>query len=221
MKTKISLLVAFLLLALSVTGLNAQELRKVNGVVTSFRTIPLKNVMIASVKAGTTVFTDSAGRFSIDCFKRDILKISASGFIDKNLKVSKESSIKINLGFIDNIENFNDAVNGGHISQNVLRNALSEQESEKTKDYSKYHNIYDLVASEIYNLRVKGNTIVNTKIRSLDATPEILLVVNNKIVSDISFVATDDVKSIEFIDDVRATMYGSMGANGVLKITLK
>jgi hypothetical protein len=221
MKTKISLPFVLLLLALTFTGLDAQDLRKINGVVLSFKTIPLNNVMITAVKADNTVFTDSDGMFSINCYKRDILKISASGFVDKNQKVGKESSIKINLVFVDNIENFNDAVNNGHISQDVLRNVLTAEESENTKDYSKYHNIYDLVASEIYNLRVKGNSIVNTKIRSLDATPEVLLVVNNKIVNDISFVATDDVKSIEFIDDVRATMYGSMGANGVLKITLK
>lgn len=45
--------------------------------------------------------------------------------------------------------------------------------------------------------------------------------VDNKIVSDISFVNPTYVKTIEFIDDVGATMYGLSGANGVLKITLK
>ena len=46
-------------------------------------------------------------------------------------------------------------------------------------------------------------------------------VVDDKIVSDISYIDTEYVKSIELIDDVGTTMYGAMGANGVLKITLK
>jgi len=220
MRTKIFLTVGFFILVISI-GLNAQDLRFVTGFVTSFRTIPLKNVLVASIKGGDSVLTDSAGRFSVQCYRKDLLKISASGFVDKNQKLGDESVYKINLVFVDNVANFNDAVNNGHISQEVLRDALLEGELKRVKDYSKYHNIYELVASEIYNLRVKGNTIINTKIRSFDMTPEVLLVVNNKIVNDISFVSTDDVKSIEFIDDVGATMYGSMGANGVLKITLK
>lgn len=221
MKTKITLTIVFFILALSGTGLNAQDLRTVSGIVTSFRTIPLNNATVYAVKSGNSVLTDSTGRFSIECNTKDILRISASGFVDKNQKLNDESVYKINLTYVDNIANFNEAVNSGHISQEMLRDALFAEESKRTKDYSKYHNIYELVASEIYNVRVKGNTIVNTKIRSYDLTPEVLLVVNGKIVSDISFVATDDVKSIEFVDDVGATLYGSMGANGVLKITLK
>jgi len=49
----------------------------------------------------------------------------------------------------------------------------------------------------------------------------VLLVVDEKIVRDISYVNPNYVKSIEFVEDVGATMYGSMAANGVLKITLK
>jgi hypothetical protein len=77
-----------------------------------------------------------------------------------------------------------------------------------------------LVASEFYNLRVNGTSVVNTKRRSF-GSQQVLYVVNDRIVPDISFVLTNDIKKIEFIDDVGATLYGSMGANGVLKITLK
>jgi hypothetical protein len=70
-------------------------------------------------------------------------------------------------------------------------------------------------------VRVQGNTIVNTKRKSFDMNPQVLLVVDDKIVSDISFIDTEYIRSIEFIDDVGTTLYGSMGANGVLKIYLK
>jgi TonB-dependent starch-binding outer membrane protein SusC len=221
MKTNISIIVLSLISILSGAALNAQDLQSVSGVVTSFNTIPLKQVTIISLKAGESVFTDSSGRFSVKCFRKDVLKVSASGFIEKKQKVKTGLVYKINLGYNDNLQNFNDAISHGHISENVLKNAVVENEKKNVKDYSKYNSIYDAIASEIYNVRVKGNSIVNTKVRSFDRSPGVLLVVDEKIVSDISYIDPHYVKSIEFVDDVGATMYGSMGANGVLKIKLK
>ena len=221
MKTKIPLLVLSLILILSGAGVKAQDLQSVTGVVTSFKTIPLKHVTVISLKAGESVITDSSGRFSVKCFKKDVLKVSASGFIEKKQKVASGSVYKIDLVYSDNVQNFNDAISHGHITEEVLKKAVLAKEKTNVKDYSKYTSIYEAIASEIYNVRVKGNTIVNTKLRSFDRTPEVLLVVDDKIVSDISFIDTEYVKSIEFIDDVSTTMYGAMGANGVLKIRLK
>jgi hypothetical protein len=221
MKTKISFLVLFLILISAGTNAKAQDLQSATGVVTSFKTIPLKHVTVTSLKAGESVITDSTGTFSVKCFKNDVLKISAFGFIEKKQKVRSGSVYKIDLVYTDNVQNFNNAISHGHISEEVLKNAVFEKEKKNVKDYSKYKSIYDAIASEIYNVRVNGNTIVNTKQKSFDRTPEVLLVVDDKIVSDISFIDTEYVKSIEFIDDVGTTMYGSMGANGVLKIRLK
>jgi hypothetical protein len=221
MKLKIILPAVFLILTLYCTAARAQDLRSVTGVVTSFKTIPLNHVTVTSLKAGDSALTDTTGRFSVKCYNKDILKINASGFIEKKQKVRKQSIYKIDLAFNDNVENFNNAVSHGHIQDEVLRDAIFSEGSKNIKDYSKYKSIYDLIASEIYNVRVNGNTIVNTKIKSFDRTPEVLLVVDDKIVSDISYIDTEYVKSIEFIDDVGTTMYGAMGANGVIKITLK
>jgi outer membrane receptor for ferrienterochelin and colicin len=41
------------------------------------------------------------------------------------------------------------------------------------------------------------------------------------IMSDISFITPINVKTIEYIDGVDASSYGSRGANGIIKITLK
>jgi TonB-dependent starch-binding outer membrane protein SusC len=221
MKKIITYIVVFWCLLLFGTLANAQDLQSVKGVVTSFKTIPLKNVTVTSLKAGESVKTDSTGTFSVKCFKKDVLQVIAYGFIEKKQKVDAGSVYKIDLAYTDNVKNFNEAVSHGHISEKVLKNAVFTKENQNVKDYSKYKSIYDAVASEIYNVRVKGNTIVNTKLRSFDRTPEVLLVVDGKIVSDISFVDTEYIKSIEFIDDVGTAMYGAMGANGVLKITLK
>ena len=221
MKIKIAFPVVFVMFMLSITATNAQDLRSVSGVITSFKTIPLKQVTVTSLKAGESAITDSAGTFSVKCFTNDVLKVSAAGFFEKKQKIKAGSVYKIDLVYKDNVKNFNDAVSHGHISDEVLRKAIFSEESKNIKDYSKYKTIYELIASEIYNVRVKGNTIVSTKRLSLNSTPVVLLVVDEKIVSDISYIEPGYVKSIEFIDDVGTTLYGSMGANGVLKITLK
>jgi hypothetical protein len=222
MKTKsiiIATLSLFVLISFRSSG--QESYRTVTGMVTSFQKIPLNNVRVYANKSGEVERTDSTGKFSIKCLKKDFITVSASGFLEKRQKIGKESAYKINLSYEDNVNNFNDAVSHGHITPDVLRNAIFTMNTDNGKDYSKYKTIYDLIASEIYNVRVNGNTILNTKVRSFDKTPEVLIVVDDKVVHDISYINPDYVKAVEFIDDVGTTMYGSMGANGVLKITLK
>ncbi|MBN2762246.1 MAG: hypothetical protein JXR41_04075 [Bacteroidales bacterium] len=216
-KTVLALLVFVFLSGITYS----QEKIRVTGVVTSFKTIPLRNVSILASKTGDTATTDSAGVFSVQCLKKDVLRVSASGFISRKQKIKGVSVYKIDLVYRDDPANFNEAVNNGHISERVLRDALISGTGTQVKDYSKYKSVYEAIAGEIYNVRVNGNMIVNTKLRSFDRTPEVLMVVDDKIVSDISFIGTEYIQSIEFIDDVGTAMYGAMGANGVLKIKLK
>lgn len=70
-------------------------------------------------------------------------------------------------------------------------------------------------------MTVKNNVVYNKAVRSMDSNPKVLYVVDGKIMTDITYINPAYVKTIEFIDDVAATLYGSMGANGVLRITLK
>ena len=222
MKTKYALPVFIIIILFSfLIESNAQDLRPVVGTVTSFKKIRLNNARISAEKSGEIAITDSMGNFSIKCLNKDVLKVTASGFGDRKLKVGNESAYKIDLLFNDNVKNFDAAVSNGHVSALVLRNAIFENESKNTKDYSNYKSIYELIASEIYEVSVNGTVILNKKIKSFDSTPEVLLVVDEKIVRDISYVSPNYVKSVEFVEDVGATMYGSMAANGVLKITLK
>jgi len=220
MSTRLIIIFSVLFNILSVSWTDAQETRIVKGIVTVFKKIPLNKVRIFDAKSKSVVYTDSTGMFSIGCFDKDMLNVYASGFLKKNIKVQKDAFYNIDLIYIDNPSNFNDAVSNGHIREDVLRKALISMSSEAQKDYSKYKSIYELIASEFSSLRVNGTSVVNTKRRSF-GSQQVLFVVNNRIVQDISYVIPDDVKTIEFLDDVSASLYGSMGANGVLKITLK
>ena len=223
MKARLFIYLSILLFLLSGSGAEAQaqEKRSVSGIVTCFRLYPLKGVKFVASKSGEIAYSDSSGRFKILILNKDVLTASASGFNDKKIRIGKNDIYSVDLLFKDNTTNFNNAVNNGHISEDALRQAIFSGESKNKRDYSIYTSIYELIENEFYNVKVSGTTIYNKKIRSFDATPQVLYVVDNRIVPDISYIATDYVKSIEFIDDVRASFYGVQGANGVIKITLK
>ncbi len=221
MKSKlISIISMFVLLNIGFEAV-AQVTKPVSGIVTSFKQVPLNKVKVIAVKSGKVAYTDSKGWFVLQCFEKDILKVSASGFEDRKIRVGKQNIYTIDLLYKDNVDNFNNAITNGHITENALRQAINTEKLKNVKDYSTYNSIYELISSEIYEVRVKGNSVYNKKIRSFNSNPQVLYVVDGKVVSDISFVIPAYVTKIEFIDDVGATMWGVLGANGVLKITLK
>jgi len=221
MRSKVINIVSILIILIYGFEAMTQDKKSVSGIVTTHKLIPLKKVKVIASKSGEVSYTDSVGWFHMQTFMKDILTVTASGFKTRKVKVGDQSNYKIDLLYEDNVTNFNDAVNNGHISETALKQAIREEQLKKEKDYSKYASIFELIASEIYEVTVRGTTIYNKKIRSLNATPQVLYVVDGKVVSDISFVIPTDVSKIEFIDDVGASMWGVQGANGVLSITLK
>ena len=221
MKSKlISIFSMFVVLIIGFEAV-AQVTKPVSGIVTTFKQIPLNKVKVIAVKSGKVAYTDSKGWFVLESFEKDILNVSASGFEDRKIRVGKQNIYTIDLLYKDNVDNFNNAISNGHITENALRQAINTEKLKNVKDYSTYNSIYELISSEIYEVSVKGNTVYNKKIRSLNSNPQVLYVVDGKVVSDISFVMPAYISKIEFIDDVGATMWGVQGANGVLKITLK
>jgi hypothetical protein len=221
MKSKLLIIFSILLFLICSTEAKTQDKKNVTGLITVFKKAPLNKAKITSSKSGVAVYSDSEGKFSLESQEKDALTISAAGFESRKIKVGKENTYIVDLQFKDDVTNFNDAVSNGHISEEALRQGINTQKQKNVKDYSVYNSIYDLIGSEIYSVRVSNNVIYNKKIRSFEQNPKVLYVVDDKIVTDISFVSPTNVKSIEFIDDVGATMYGSMGGNGVLKIYLK
>jgi len=221
MKPKLYFILSVLLLLVFGIESKSQDKMKVSGTVTFSRNIPLNKVKVLAFNSGEFTYSDSLGHFNLNSFKKDILIISASGFEKRNVKVGKQNTYFINLDYENNPTNFKDAVSNGHISENALQQAINSGQQKKGKDYSTYSSIFELISSEIYDVRVTGSIVYNKKITSLNSNPQVLYVVDGKVIADIAFVAPADVKTIEFIDDVSNAMWGMQGANGVLKITLK
>jgi mRNA degradation ribonuclease J1/J2 len=86
----------------------------------------LNNVYVRAMNSDEFTHTDTLGRFSLKSLENDAITFSASGFETKKLKVKKLKEEAIELEFRNNPENFNKAVNNGHISENSLQKAILE-----------------------------------------------------------------------------------------------
>lgn len=215
----------FVITAISMFGISissyAQKSTDISGIVTTSYSFPLNHVLVKSLNTGATQQSDSLGHFFIKSPGKDILVFSASGFNTKTVKVKKARNISVDLTYSDTGTSFEDAINNHHISEENLQTAIKTGKSKGTKDYSKYKTIFDAINSEIFPVKVVGNTVTSKRIQSFSLSSSIMFVVDDMVVTDISTILPSEIKSMEFIDGVRASYYGSSGANGVLKITLK
>ena len=69
----------------------------------------------------------------------------------------------------------------------------------------------------------KGNFQINKLnlvILSFLMSAQVFYVIDNMVVTDISFVPPSEIKKIEFLEGPDASEYGVRGANGVIKIAL-
>lgn len=221
MKTNIIKLILLITVLQACQNGTAQNPVTITGIITAFENCPLNMANIKSLKTGNYTQSDSTGGFSIECPDNDILLFSAAGFGERKIRIKGFKRIFINLPYAYKENSFEEAVSNHHISASLLEIALRKYPNRGQKDYSKYQNIYELVQYEFNTLRVTGTDIYNKQTISFSLSSQVLYVVNDMVVSDISFVSPAEVKKIEFLDGPDATAYGVRGANGVLKITLR
>ena len=203
-------------------SLNAQEKKTVTGTVTTFKVIPLNKVRITASKSGEVVYSDSLGTFSINCTEKDVIKIFASGFDSKRVKTKKIDNPKFDLIYSNTNTSFKTAIKNGHISEELLEEAIVKYPLKGQKDYSKYLNIYEVISSEIPTVKVSGTSVETMKPSSFsDGSREVLYVVDGTIVDDLSYVVPGNLKAIRYIDGPAASQYGMRGGNGALVIELK
>jgi hypothetical protein len=199
----------------------SQKSTVVSGIVTTYNSFPLNNVLIKSHNTGVTKQSDSLGHFTINCGKNDILLFSASGFDDKSVRIRKSQDISINLVYSNNQTSFNDAISDNHISADDLQKGINRYGLKGVKDYSRYTSIFQLINTEISNVKVVGTSVLTKKVQSFSLTSQVMYVVDDIVIMDISTILPSEVKSIKYVDGVGAAVYGSNGANGVIVITLK
>jgi TonB-dependent SusC/RagA subfamily outer membrane receptor len=201
----------------------AAQDRTLNGVITSFESIPLYG---ASIKARSTkqiALSDSTGKFSIACSSEDIIEVSAMGFYKQKVKIGPATKFAaVNLKLKPGEKNREYAIGYGKIPESDKLYA-STNLTDKDADFSMYKNIYDLIQARFPGVQIKNKEIIVRGNQSFMSDNYALIILNGSAVDSntLSSIPTKEIKSIDLIRDGGGSVYGSRGANGVVIIETK
>lgn len=197
------------------------QTKTIEGTVTAFGGIAVEKAEVMIKKTKTSVFTDSAGFFSIDCKGKDKITVLASGFKKQTIKVSDfHSSGEIQLSVAKGEEGVQMAIANGHITQNVRIKALKFV-NRKLPYALGYNNMVQLVKGKFPNLEVTGSEIIVRGRQNRDSSGA-LIVLNGATYpwSSIRTFNVAEIKDIKLYTGAQASRFGSGSGNGVLEIIL-
>ncbi|NPA37509.1 MAG: TonB-dependent receptor [Chlorobi bacterium] len=214
---------------LCVTLVNAQN-KVLTGVVTDKNgdPIPGVNVIIRGTSIGT--ITDINGKYSIDVpANADYLEFSFIGMKKKDVPIENKDVIDVTLD--DDITGLDEVVVVGYGTQ--LKKDLTSSVAVLSVDELKKMQsprIEQTLAGRVtgvdvasvnsepgapLRIRIRGNNSING-----NNSP--LVVIDGVLGGDLSTIDVNDISSMQILKDASATsIYGSMGANGVIIISTK
>ena len=211
--------VFFILLFLSMVFEAVAQDRVIQGMVTTFDSIPLIGAEIKVQSSKQVVVTDTLGRFTVQAEDGDKLKVSAKGFFDQKLKLEEKTKlVLINLKLRPTEQAREYAIGYGYVKDADKLNALA-QLTRKDLDFSQYSNMYDLIRGRFAGVTVDNNgDIIIRGTSSLNLSSAALIVVDGIPVDNGVFgaLSPSNIQSINIIKDGSAAIYGSRGANGVV-----
>jgi TonB-dependent SusC/RagA subfamily outer membrane receptor len=208
-------------------SLLAQQ-RVVSGKVTVFEIMNLANIKVESKKAGSVVTTDTLGNYQLICEQKDVITFNGKTFSRKRIRVkAKDNVVNANMKFLSNPENVEMAVGYGYISKENATTAYANLSSSQV-DFCSYNNIYDLINGKCAGVNVGNASYVpgaeqDVNIRGVNSFNQSnpLYIVDGSPTSQIAHIVPCNVKSISFLKDSEAAIYGATGGAGVILIETK
>jgi TonB-linked SusC/RagA family outer membrane protein len=203
---------------------------KINGLVTDEVNMPLAGVSVSvkNTKRGTA--TDSAGRFTLQADKGEIIEFSHTGMVSKTVVVGNDLTINIQL--ISAAVNLNDVVIIGYGStkKSDLTGSVTTIKPDGLKNArvgTATSALQGLAAGVFVSTgSVKPGGDASVVIRgsgSLRAGNAPLYVVDGiPVEGGLQDLSQGDIESIEVLKDASsAAIYGSRGSNGVILVTTR
>ncbi len=199
------------------------------GVVVDQNGIPVigANVLVKGTTVGS--ITDMDGNFVLEnVSESSVLLISYIGYVTKEVKVGDQTMLKIVLQEDQQTLNEVVVVGYGTMKKSDITGAISSVSQEKltAQPVANVSSALQGLATGVSvtsnsgspgsssTIRIRGVGTVN------DAEP--LYVVDGMPVTDIGYLSSSDIQSMEILKDASASaIYGSRGANGVILITTK
>lgn len=217
-----TILFTILLAIASIQEVNAQS--DVRGTVTDNESKPLSDVsvVIKGTKSGTT--TDAMGSFSITASGNATLVVTRTGYVAKEIPVNNQTVLSIQL-----------VLNNDNLGE-VVVTALGIKKDKKALGYSvqevKGTSLQKAIApnvTEALTGKVAGLTITNSS--DFFSDPGIFLRGERPLIvidgvpnpgTDMWNISPDDIETVSVLKGAAASaLYGSLGLNGAIQITLK
>ncbi|MFC2080098.1 TonB-dependent receptor plug domain-containing protein [Bacteroidota bacterium] len=224
-KLFIQIIGSLLIVFSSSFSLFGQE-KVIQGMVTTFDSIPLINASILVKSSKELVYSDSIGMFTVSCLPKDRIKVTARGFTGHSIRIKENTKyVLVNLRLQPGPESRELAVGYGHVSDVENLYAISNV-NENDMDFSHYRNIYDIISDRFTSVQVRGDgelVIRNTQTLDGNSSNAALLIVDGRQVDAFVFgsINTVDIGSINVLKDASAAVYGSRGGNGVVIVETK
>ena len=205
------------------------ENHKVTGVVVDQSGIPVigANVLVKGTTVGS--ITDMDGRFTLDDVPESAtLVVSYIGYVTKTVPAVKGKVMKIVLAEDKQTLNEVVVVGYGTMKKSDITGAISSISQEKFSSQP-VANVSSALQGLATGVSVTSNSgspgsSATIRIRGVGTVnnAEPLYVVDGMPVTDINYLSSSDIQSMEILKDASASaIYGSRGANGVILITTK
>jgi len=223
-----------------------QQTMTVTGLVTDQDNVPLGGVSIVVKGSTKGVSTNFDGEYEIEVSEGDILVFSYIGFASREVTVKQEKSINVTLQ--PDLMDLNEVIvtATGARRKVEMGNSIANLNVADDVKQRPISNVSDLLQGQATGVQISssgGSTGMGSRIRvrgsnsaSLSNEPVIYvdgILINND-ANSISFetggqspsrlndINPEDIESIEIIKGPSAaTLYGSIAANGVIRITTK
>ena len=186
------------------------------------------NVVLKGTTNGT--ITDFDGNFEIEAKAGDVLVFSYLGYKTQEVKVANPAApIKVTLASDNVMLDEVVAIGYGAMKKSDLTGAVTSVKAEELTK-APVSGLDQALQGRAAGVTVTTNSgqpgeAATIRIRGIGSAiggNDPLYVVDGVITSDISFLAPNDIQSMEILKDASATaIYGSRGANGVILITTK
>ncbi|MFW6259780.1 MAG: TonB-dependent receptor plug domain-containing protein [Tangfeifania sp.] len=219
MNNKVNIFLAAVLAMLLTSFASAQD-RTIQGVVTTFDSIPLVDAEVQNRSTKQTVLTDTLGRFHLPVEDGNKIRIRAKGFYNERATIKEKIRyVAVNLKMKPGEKNREYAIGYSTVSDRDKLNALA-QINKNDIDFSQYSNIFELIKGRFAGVQVMNGEIIIRGINSLNSSSAALIIVDGVPVDNsvLNTIPPVQVQSINVIKDGSSAIYGSRGANGVVII---
>ena len=220
------------ILLMLIVGWSYAQQHSINGIVRDAATQePLFGASVVVKGSNKGVSTDLDGKYSISVQTGQVLEISFVGYQTKEIKISANTSKKLNINLSAEEVLLDDVVIVGY-GVTKKRDLAGSIASLKTEDIKAgvVTDMSQFLKGRASGVQVKQNSLepggnVSIRVRgasSVSAENEPLYVIDGFQTDNMSQINMDDIESIEILKDASTTaIYGARGANGVILITTK